>query len=122
MENKIKEHIDKLQKKRLKKPVENEFEKIKNESSLPIVKNEEKGLKDKIRKTINEKLDKEYACVTWLNIVLSQNLNGSYFPSNQNEEDLFQLLNLEVLYKRTFKSALDAGHPIIEELLGDLIR
>ncbi len=120
MENKIQEHIDKLQKKRLKDSVDREVEKIKNESSVSINKNEENGLKDKIRKSIKEKIDIEYAYGAWLEKVLSQDLKGSYFPSNQDEEDLFQLLNLEVLYKRTFKSACDDGHPIVESLLGDL--
>lgn len=117
MENKIKEHIDKLLKKRLKESVDNEVDKIKNGSDVPMDKNEEKRLKDKIRENIKEKLDKEYDYSAWLDKVLSQDLGDSYFPSNQDEEDLFQLLNLEVLYKRTFKSACDDGHPIILELL-----
>jgi len=120
MENKIKEHIDQLQKKRLKKLIDNELETIKNESSVPIDKNEEKGLKDKILKSIKEKTDKEYAYDAWLEKVFSQDLKDSYFPSNQEEEDLFQLLNLDVLYKQTFKSACDDGHPIIQALLEDL--
>jgi len=120
MENKIKEHIDKLLKNRLKESVDSEVDKIKNGSTVPIDKNEEKRLKIKIRKDIKEKLDHEYEYSAWLDKVLSQDLGDSYFPSNQDEEDLFQLLNLEVLYKRTFKSACDDGHPIIVELLEDL--
>ncbi len=120
MENKIKEHIDKLFKKRLKEFVDSEVDKIKNESAAPLDKNEEKQLKDEIRKNIKEKFDKEYEYSAWVDKVLSQDLGDSYFPSNQDEEDLFQLLNLEVLYKRTFKSACDDGHPIIVELLEDL--
>ena len=120
MENKIKEHIDKLFKKCLKETVVSEFDKIKNESDEPIDQKHEKRLKDQIRKNIKEKLDKKYEYSAWLDKVLSQDLKGSYFPSNQDEEDLFQLLNLEVLYKRTFKSACDDGHPIIVELLEDL--
>jgi len=120
MENKIKEHIDKLLKKRLKESVDSEVDKMKNESAVPIGKNEEKRLKDKIRNNIKEKFDKECEYSAWLDKVLSQDLGDSYFPSNQDEEDLFQLLNLEVLYKRTFKSACDDGHPIIVELLEDL--
>jgi len=117
MENKIKEHIDKLLKKRLKESVDGELDKITNESDVPIDQKEEKRLKDQIRKNIKEKLDKEYEYSAWLDKVLSHNLGDSYFPSNQDEEDLFQLLNLEVLYKRTFKSACDDGHPIIVELI-----
>ena len=120
MENKMKEHIDKLFKKRLKESVDSKVDKIKNELTVPIDKNEEKRLKNKIRKNIKEKLDKEYEYSAWLDKMLSQDLGDSYFPSNQDEEDLFQLLNLEVLYKRTFKSACDDGHPIIVELLEDL--
>jgi len=120
MENKIKEHIDTLLKKRLKESVAIEVDRIKNETVVPLDKNEEKRLKDKIRKNIKEKFDKEYEYSDWLDKVLSQDLGDSYFPSNQDEEDLFQLLNLEVLYKRTFKSACDDGHPIIVELLEDL--
>ena len=120
MKNKIREHIDKLLKNRLKESVDSELDKITNESDVPIGQKEEKRLKDQIRKNIKEKLDKEYEYSTWLYKVLSQDLGDSYFPSNQDEEDLFQLLNLEVLYKRTFKSACDDGHPIIVELLEDL--
>jgi len=60
MENKIKEHIDKLLKNRLRESVDNEVDKIKNGSDVPIDKNEEKRLKDNIRKNIKEKLDREY--------------------------------------------------------------
>lgn len=120
MENKLKEHIDKLLKKRLKEFVDSELNKITNESDVPIDKKEEKRLKNQIRKNIKEKLDKEYDYSAWLDKVLSQDLGDSYFPSNQDMEDLFQLLNLEVLYKRTFKSACDDGHPVIVELLEDL--
>ena len=120
MENKIKEHIDKLLKKRLKEFVDSEVDKIKNESTIRIDKNEEKRLKDKIRKNIKDNLDKEYEYSAWLDKVMSQDLGNSYFPSNQDVKDLFQLLSLEVLYKRTFKSACDDGHPIIVELLDDL--
>jgi len=120
MENKIKEHIDKLLKNRLKESVDSELNKITNESNVPIGQKEEKRLKDQIRKNIKEKLEKEYDYSAWLDKVLSQDLGDSYFPSNQDEEDLFKLLNLEVLYKRTYKSACDDGHPIIVELLEDL--
>lgn len=120
MENKIKEHIDKLLKKRLKESIDSEFNKIKNESGERINKKEEKRLKDQIRKNIKQKLDKEYEYNAWLNKALSQDLGASYFPSNQDAKKLLQLLNLEVLYKRTFKSACDDGHPIIGELLEDL--
>ncbi|MEW6587347.1 MAG: type I-F CRISPR-associated protein Csy1, partial [Nitrospirota bacterium] len=120
MENKIKEHIDKLLKIRLKESVESEFAKITNEANEPVVKIEDKRLKDQIRQNIKESLDKEYKYGAWLDNVLSQHLEDSYFPMSQSEEDLFQLLNLEVLYKRTFKSACDDGHPIIIELLEDL--
>ncbi len=117
MENKIKEHIDRLSKKRFKEFVDSEFDKNKNESAVPIDKNEEKRLKNQIKEKNKEKFDNEYDYSTWLDKVLSQDLGDSYFPSNHDEGDLFQLLNLEVLYKRTFKSACDDGHPIIEELL-----
>ena len=120
MGNRIKEHIDKLLKKRLKESFDCEVDKIKNESAASIDKNEEKRIKDNIRKNVKEKLDKEYEYSAWLDKVLSQELGDSYFPSNQDVKDLFQLLNLEVLYKRTFKSACDDGHPIIIELLEDL--
>lgn len=120
MENKIKEHIDRLAKKRLSDFVDSEFEKIKKEACEPIDQKEEKRLKDNIRNNIKEKVEKEYEYGAWLDSVLSQDLGGSYFPSNQNEEDLFQILNLEVIYKRTFKSACDDGHPIVSELLEDL--
>ena len=120
MENKIKEHIDKLFKKHLKETVDNEFDKIKNGSDEPLDAKTEKRLKDKIKTNFRGELEKEYKFGTWLNKVLSQDLKGSYFPSNQDEEDLFQLLTLEVLYKRTFKSACDDEHPIVIELLEDL--
>ena len=73
-----------------------------------------------IRKTFKEILNREYEYGTWLNKVLSHDLRGSYFPTNQDQNDLFQLLNLEVLYKQTFKSACDDGHPIVMELLENL--
>lgn len=120
MENKIKEHIDRLAQKRLNDFIDSEFEKIKNASGDPIDKKDEKRFKDQLRKNMKEKTEKEYEYGAWLDSVLSQDLGGSYFPSNQNEKDLFQILNLEVLYKRTFKSACDDGHPIVSELLEDL--
>lgn len=120
MENKIKGHIDKLLRKRLKAAVESELNQNKTESDEAVDAKSEKRLKDEIRNNLKDKLEKKYGYSIWLNRVLSQNLNGSYFPSNQDEEDLFQLLTLEVLYKQTFKSACDDGHPVIEELLGDL--
>ena len=120
MENKLKEHIDMLLKKRLKESVDSELDKITNESDVLIGPKKEKQLKDQIRKIIKKKLYKEYDYSAWLDKVLSHDLGDSYFPSNRDEEDLFQLLNLEVLYKRTFKSACDDGHPIISELMEDL--
>ncbi len=120
MENKIKEHIDSLFKKRLRESVDNELDKIIKEPIEPIDKTAKKQLKDKIRTNIKERLDKEYEYGAWLDKVLSQDLGGSYFPSNKDEDSLFKLLSLEVLYKRTFKSACDDGHPIITELLQDL--
>ncbi len=120
MENKLKEHIDKLLKNRLKESVDSEFDKIKDDSDEFIDQKEEKRLRNQIRENIKKKLNEEYEYGTWLNKVLSQGLKGACFPSNQGEEDLFRLLTLEVLYKRSFKSACDDGHPIIAELLEDL--
>ena len=50
MENKIKEHIDKLLKKRLKESVDSEVDKMKNESAVPLDKNEEK------RQSVNKRI------------------------------------------------------------------
>lgn len=120
MENTIKEHIDKLSKKRLTDAVDRELSRIKDSSNEEIQGKAEKQLKDKIRKTLKEKMEKGYAPDIWLYEILSQDLQNSCFPSNEKENDLFQLLTLEVSYKRTFKSACDDEHPIIIELLEDL--
>ncbi|MFC1851707.1 type I-F CRISPR-associated protein Csy1 [candidate division CSSED10-310 bacterium] len=121
MENKIKEHIDKSFKKRLKEIVDSELEKNKN--GIDGAKDDKtiKQLKNTIKITVKEKIEKEYKYDAFLNNVLLQNQNFPYFPSRKDEKDLFQLLILEVLYKRTFKSACDDGHPIITELLEDLL-
>ena len=120
MENKLREHIDKLKVSRLKESVDSELMKLRHQSDQPIDPNRQKQLKDQIHQHLKETIYNEYQYSVWIDNVLSQDLKGSYFPSNQNEDDLFQLLTLEVLYKRTFKSACDDGHPIITELLQDL--
>ena len=120
MQNKIKDHIDALFKVRLKEAIDTELNRIKNNSALLIDKKEEKQLKNKIKKKIKEHLSKQYKYSSIFSKMLSQDFDGSYFPSNQDEDDLFKLLNLEVLYKRTLKSACDDDHPIVQKLLEDL--
>lgn len=94
MENIIKKHIDSLRKKRVK--------------TLESLEENQNA----------EGIEGEYG--KWLIDILSMNNSDSYFPKSQKELDRFQLLSLEILYKRTFKSACDDNHPIIEELLSNL--
>ncbi|WP_423906123.1 type I-F CRISPR-associated protein Csy1 [Candidatus Spongiihabitans sp.] len=104
MDNAIRKHIDSLKRKRLK---------VKLDSYSEEVGDAEKN-------TAKEQLESEYKYDEWLIKILSINKNKSYFPESQNEVDLNKLLSLEVIYKQTFKSVCDTGHPVIEELLADL--
>ena len=120
MKNTIKEYLDKLLKKQLEDVVDSELSNINDLSDEPLRGKSEKQLKDKIRKKLKEKIEKEYEPGAWLHAILSQDLEGAYFPSNEKENDLFQLLTLEVSYKRTFKSTCDDDHPTVMESLEDL--
>lgn len=80
----------------------------------------ENKLKEHINKSLKKSILKEDKYDEWLKKVLFQDTRDVYFPAHRDEEELFQLLALEVLYKRTLKSACDEEHPVVKELLQDL--
>jgi len=120
MENKVKDHIDKLLRKRMKEAIDGELEKRKNELDEPIDNKAISKLKAEIKKAMDGEFKQQYEYGTWLNQILSIDTKGAHFPTNRDEEDLFQLLTLDVLYKRSLKSACDDGHPIMKTLLEGL--
>lgn len=120
MNNQIKDHIDKLFRKRIKDAVDAQLDKEVERITEELDKKAINKLKLKIKKELEVNFKPAYEYAVWLKHILSTDLSLGHFPRNQHEEDLFQLLTLEVLYKQTLKSACDDDHPIAIALLEDI--
>lgn len=120
MNNQIKDHIDKLHRKRLKDAVDAQLDKKVKQTTEELDNKAINKLKLEIKKELEVDFKSAYEYTGWLKRILSTDSSLDHFPRNQHEEDLFQLLTLEVLYKRTLKSACDDDHPIAVALLEDI--
>lgn len=101
--NKVKEHIDKVKKKKIKIMLSD------------IDKTEQVKIKQ-----IKERIEEDFMYDKWLIGKLSTPSTSSYFPRSDEEKDLYELLSLEISYKQSFKLLCDSEHPLIQDILKEI--